>query len=242
MKRAERHHLKENELNQLAASAKQAIEERSSQIVGVVIALVLVAAAGLGYLAWKSRVEGRAHALLADATSVEDARVGPPQAPGSTAPEGLTFPSIREKYQALQTKFKAVADEYPSTDSGIFARYREASMWMALGNPANAVTAYQQVIDKAGSGLYGQMARLGLAEAQAQAGQYDPAINGLKELSLRTDGPVPVDGVLMRLARIYVDAGKTSDAEQTFNKLLAEHPDSLFAADARRELGQLKKS
>jgi TolA-binding protein len=242
MKRAERRHLKENELTQLAASARDAVETRGKQLIGITIALILVLAVGFGYFFWKGRAEGRADAMLADAMSIEDATVGPPQAPGSTAPQGLTFPSLRDKYQAMQTKFKAVADAYPSSDSGIFARYREAATLVALGNPTDAIAAYQEVVDKGGDSLYGQMARLGLAEAQAQAGQYEPAINSLKDLSQRTDTAVPVDGVLIRLARIYLDAGQTSDAEQTFNKLLAEHPGSLFAADARRELDQLKKS
>ena len=72
---------------------------------------------------------------------------------------------------------------------------------MALGNPKQAAAAYQQVIDRAGERLYGQMARLGLAEAQARAGQYDQAINTFKELAQRKDGPLPVDGILMQLGR-----------------------------------------
>ena len=79
---------------------------------------------------------------------------------------------------------------------------------MALGNPAEAATAYQQVIDRAGNAIYGQMARLGLAEAQARAGQYDQAINTFKELAQRKDGPLPVDGILMQLGRTYLEAGK----------------------------------
>ena len=61
-------------------------------------------------------------------------------------------------------------------------------------------------------------------------------------VSQRKDGEVPIDGVLLRLGRVYVDAGKKSDAEQTFNRLVEEFPDSPFSADARRELDQLKKT
>ena len=98
------------------------------------------------------------------------------------------------------------------------------------------------VIDGAGDNIYGQMARLGLAEAQAQTGQYEQAISTFKDLAQRKDGEVPVDGVLLRLGRAYIDAGKKSDAEQTFNRLVDEFPDSPFTADARRELDQLKKT
>ena len=195
----------------------------------------------LGYFWWTGRVAGRAHTLLADALAVDEARVGPPPAAGSPAPSGLSFETARARNQAALTKFKIVADEYPSTDAGIFARYRQAATYMALGEAASAATMYQQVIDRAGNGLYGQMSRLGLAEAQAQTGQYEQAINTFKDLAQRKDGEVPVDGVLLRLGRVYVDAGKKSDAEQTFNRLVEEFPESPFSADARRELDQLKK-
>jgi TolA-binding protein len=241
MKRTERHHLKENELAHLAGSARDAVDARKGLIVPIAIAVVVIAVAAIGYVAWKGRVEGRAHTLLAEAMIVEDARIGPPAATGQPS-SGLSFNTVREKNQAALTKFKTVADQYPSTDAGLFARYREGTTFMALGTPASAVQSYQQVIDRGGNGLYAQMARLGLAEAQAQTGQYDQAIDALKELSQRKDGQVPVDGVLMRLGRTYLEAGKRTEAEQTFNRIVQEFPESPFSSDARRELDQLKRT
>jgi TolA-binding protein len=242
MKRSERHHLKDNELARAAATARQIVEERRGQVTATAVAVVVVAAVALGYFWWSGRVSARAHTLLADALAIDEARIGPPPAAGSPAPGGLSFETVRARNQAALTKFKIVADEYPSTDAGIFARYRQAATYMALGEAASAATAYQQVIDRAGNSLYGQMAKLGLAEAQAQTGQYEQAINTFKDLAARKDGEVPIDGVLLRLGRVYVDAGKKSDAEQTFNRLMSEFPDSPFSADARRELDQLKKT
>jgi outer membrane protein assembly factor BamD (BamD/ComL family) len=46
----------------------------------------------------------------------------------------------------------------------------------------------------------------------------------------------------MRLGRAYLEAGKRSDAQQTFNRLVEEFPDSPFNADAKRELENLKKT
>jgi predicted negative regulator of RcsB-dependent stress response len=242
MKRTERHHLKDNELAKAAATARRVAEEQRGTLLIVGGVVVVILAAIVGYIAWTSRVSGRAGALLAEALVVEDARVGPAAAPGTAGPSGPSFETARAKHQAALTKFKVAADEYPSTDAGIFARYRQAATYMALGEPASAASTYQQVIDKAGDTLYGQMARLGLAEAQTQTGQYDQAIATFKMLSERKDAKVPVDGVLIRLGRAYLDAGKPADAEQTFNKIVQDFPESPFSSDARRELDQLKKT
>jgi TolA-binding protein len=241
MKRTERHHLKENEVQTLMRQVREAFETRRGEMTTVVVLVVVLGVAAVGYFAWRDRGQTKAHALLAEALLVHDARVGPPPAPGA-ASGGLYFATERERAQAALTKLKVVADAYPSSDAGIYARYQEASTWLALGSAAQAAAAYQQVIATAGDGLYGQMARLGLAEAQVAAGQFDPAINTYKELSQRKDGSLPVDGILMQLGRAYLGAGKRADAQLTFTRLVAEYPESPFSGDAKRELDNLKKS
>jgi predicted negative regulator of RcsB-dependent stress response len=242
MKSTERHHLKDNELAQLTAAASSIVQEKGKPILGIVVAVVVVLAAAGGYAAWRSRVEARAHTQLAAALAVEEARIGPPAAFGTSAPTGLSFVSQRERNQAALTKYQEVADAYPTSDAGIYARYRQAATYMALGSPKNAAEAYQQVINQGGDSLYAQMAKLGLAEARAQNGEYDAAISTFRDLSQRKDGSLPVDGVLLRLGRVLAEAGKASEAEQTFNKLVQEFPDSPFTPDARKELDSLKKA
>ena len=241
MKRTERHHLKENELRTFARHARETVDSRRRESTAIIVLLMVVGGLTAGYFGWREHVRTKAHALLAEAMTVQDARIGPPPAPGTPA-GGLYFPTERERSQAALTKFKIAADAYPSSDAGIFARYQEGALSLALGNPTQAAAAYQQVIAIDGDGFHGQMARLGLAEAQARAGQYDQAINAFKELAQRKDGPLPVDGVLMQLGRTYLDAGKRADAQQTFNRLIEEYPESPFTGDARRELETLKKT
>jgi tetratricopeptide (TPR) repeat protein len=244
MKRTERRHLKENELQTIAREARERFEDRRRETTLIIAAVVVLGAVAIGYFAWRERVQTRAHALLADAVAVQVARVGPPPATATPAAPagGLSFPTERERAQAALTKFKIAADAYPSTDAGLYARYQQAATYMTLGQPKEAADTYQQVVAGAGDKIYGQMGKLGLAEAQARAGQYDQAINAFKELSLRKDGPLPVDGILMQLGRTYLEAGKRTDAQQTFNRLVEEFPESPFTTDARRELDNLKKT
>jgi len=238
MKRAQRHHLKENELQRFAIQARDLYEARRAETTKIVAGVLVVVAIAAGYFLWREHVQSRAHAMLADALATQEARVtvpGSPAAPGSFATE-------KARLEAAVVKFKAAADAYPSTDAGIFARYQEAADQLALGNAAAAVSAYQEVLRRGGNAIHGQVARLGLAEAQARAGQYDAAINTFKELVQLKDGPLPVDGILMELGRVYRDAGKRAEAQQTFNRLVAEYPESPYMQEAKRELDTLNKA
>jgi TolA-binding protein len=207
----------------------------------LVSVIAVVGAIAIGYIAWRERVQNKAHTLLAEAIVVLEAPISPPPAPGQPQ-QGLRFATERERAQSALTKLKVAADAYPSTDAGLYARYQEGVTYMALGNPTQASATYQQVIDRDGNGIYGQMARLGLAEAQARSGQYDQAIKTFQELSQRKDGPLPVDGILMQLGRAYRDAGKRTEAQQTFNRIVEEFPESPYNSDAKRELDTLKAS
>jgi len=242
MKRTERRHLKENELQTFARTAREQLEARKRETTMIVAAILIVGIAVGGYFAWRDRVETHAHALLADAMIVQGARIGTPAAPGTAGAGSLSYLTERERAQAALTKFKAAADAYPSSDAGIYARYQLAGTYMELGQPGSAAAEYQQIIDRSGDKIYGQMARLGLAEARAIEGKYDEAINGFKELAQRKDGPLPVDGILMQLGRVYLDAGKRADAQQTFNRIVEEYPESPYSGDARKELDNLKKA
>ena len=68
------------------------------------------------------------------------------------------------------------------------------------------------------------MARMGKADAQARAGQLDAAIATWKELAAQTTADLPVDAMLMELARAYVQKGNTEEARKTFTQIVDQHP------------------
>jgi TolA-binding protein len=243
MKRTERHHLKSNEIVSLTRQARDVIETRSREVIAAIVAVVVIGACALGYYGWQQHIQARAHDLLAQAIAVENALVAPPIAPGGTAVVAPgSYASEQARAEAALVKLKAVADAYPSTDAGLFARYQQAAMLVSIGRAPEAASLYDDVIKRAGDGFYGQVSRLGLAEAHARSGQFDQAINGFKELAQRKDGPLPVDGILMHLGQTYLEAGKKTDAQQTFNRLVEEYPNSPYIAEARQQLDTLKKT
>jgi tetratricopeptide (TPR) repeat protein len=182
--------------------------------------------------------------LLTQANTVLEAQVTTPAppTPGQPAPKppAGTYPSEQAKLEAALPKLAQVYTRYPSSESGIAARYYAANALAALGRRQEAESRYQEVIDK--GGVYAQMARLGLAELLASSGQHDRAIAIYKELSAEPKGDMPVDGVLMQLGRTYAQAGRRSEAQQTYTRIVQEFPESLYAPEAKKELETLKKS
>jgi TolA-binding protein len=84
------------------------------------------------------------------------------------------------------------------------------------------------------------MAKLGQADVQSRAGQFDAAIVTLKELAAGSVAELPADAVLMELARAYVAKGNTEDARKTLSQIVDQHPDSPYTSDARTQLDALK--
>jgi TolA-binding protein len=246
MKATERHKLKQNEFARTVAHAQQAMSERGRDV-GVLVAVIVIALAlAGGYAWWRQARNDKASALLAQALTVEESPVVPPAAPAPGSPLPVqqpgTFPTDQARLEAAAPKLQQAADSYPNTDAGITARYHLAAVLAELGRFSEAEQRYKEVIDKAGNKVYGRTARLGLADALVAGGKYDDAIRIYQELSTDKNSQLPVDGVLMQLGRAYLKAGKKSDAAHAFTRVVEEFPQSQYAADARRQMEEAKKS
>ncbi|HXE79132.1 MAG TPA: tetratricopeptide repeat protein [Vicinamibacterales bacterium] len=235
MKSTERHQLKEDKFLKTLHEAWISLERNRSRILLAIAAVVLVLAGIGGYAWWRQQQDAKASAMLADALIVLET---PSPGDDPVTETGETGPRVSERarLEAALTKFMAAAEAYPKSQPGLAARYHAAAALVELGRYDEAAQRYQEVIDLDGKGVYGRVARLGLAEVNVRRGQYEPAINAFKELSLDTSGDLPVDGILMRLARTYQAAGRMPEAVQSFKRIAEEFPQSPYAADARREL------
>jgi tetratricopeptide (TPR) repeat protein len=247
MKTTERHHLKDNELA-IALGQAQGWADKNSRALAVAVgAIALVAIAVFGFMAYRNNADSKARALLAAAMVIEEARVMPPGPPAGTTndPNAIggqapgTYPTEKAKLEAALPKFQAAADAYPATDSGLTARYHMARALVTLGRVDDGIKEYDKVI-AGGNALLARSAKLGKADAQILAAQYDPAIATFKQIVDSKEAGLPMEGVLMELARAYKLAGKNDDARKTLTQIVEQHADSPYAAEARAEMERLK--
>ena len=222
--------------------ARDVMEAKSREVTMVVVALVVVAAIGIAYFVWRDRTESHAHALLADAMTMEEARIGPPAAPGTPNP-GLSF---RDRTRA----YAGGADEIQGRGRRVSVHGRGALRAVSGSRRVHAARESASAASTLpGSDQPGGQRDLrtdGAARARRSAGPHRAVptrrVKTFKELSQNKDGPLPVDGILMQLGRTYLAAGKRTEAQQTFTRLVDEYPESPFSGDARNELDTLKKT
>ena len=256
MRREERHHLKDNALAGWVVRVRNSARRhrRALVVAGWIAAAALVVTGG-GY-GWQQWRVARASELLAAAMTVVDAAVvPPPDAPpppadgdgGEAPPEPPepfvqppgSYPSAAVKLEEAVPRLLAAADAYPTLPQGIAARYQAASALSALGRTEEARAQYRQVVELGGDRVYGQMARLGLAETHLMDGAYADAIAILEAESGTADSDLPPDAVLMRLGRAHRLAGQPSEAHGAFARIVDDFPLSPYGPEARREIEEL---
>jgi len=245
MKSKERHKLKENEFARTVAHASDLFQTRGRDMVTLTVVIVVALVLAGGFAWWRQSRNAKANALLASALSVEEAPVIAPTAPAPGSPipvqQAGTYATEQAKLEAALPALMKAADAYPNSDAGITARYHAAGILASLGRYPEAEQRYQEVVDKAGSRVYGRTARLGLADVQVLQGKYDNAIKIYQEAATDSKSQLPLDGVLMQLGRAYLKAGKKTEAAHAFTRVVEEFPQSAYAADARREMEEAKK-
>jgi TolA-binding protein len=240
MKAQERHHLKQNEFAIQAARVAESFSQNRSRITVMVVAAIVIATAVGGYFWWAKRTNDAASALLGQAMATAQAQIAPaPTLPGATQAAG-TYPTEQARDEAALKAFQSVAAAYPSTASGLAAQYHVATTLMSLGRLPEAEQTFRDVTSRGGTSIYASMAKMGQVSALVGQSKFDDAIKLLTDMSADRDGALPIDGVLIELARTYVKAGKTQEARAAFKRVVDEFPQSTYAGDARQQLSQME--
>ena len=246
MKTTERRHLKQDKLAETLQDTMARLDAQRTRLIYGGLALAVLVAGVAAYSWYRTDQASRASALLADALVVAEAPITPPPPPPGVTPEPAppppanSFATEEARREAALAKFVAAAEAYPTTRAGITARYHAAGILSEMGKVPEAREQFERVAELDGRGIYARMARLGIAELNVRAANYEPAIATFRELSLDTRGDLPIDAILMQLGQAYSAAGKATEAQQAFQRLTTEFPESPYAGDAKRQLDTLE--
>ena len=230
MKRAERHHLKQDEfVHWLDRTMIWGMENQRN----VVNATLVVVGAGLllgGLYIYRSRQAATADALLSAALEqyhgviVSDAEASP-------ANDIPTFESAEQRYRTSLDALAVVADGYGSYTPGRHARYYVGLCHRGLDELDAAEQSFEAVRSGKRDLLY-YLATRGLAAVKLERDDVEGAGELYRSLVEDTEAPLPKDHLLFELAKTEERAGNIEQAQQYYQQILEEHPDSQLRGDA----------
>lgn len=239
MKSKERHELKRNEFATTTFRLLDVVETHRTQVLAGAGIVVLLAALIGGVMLWRSHKANQAGAALGVAMAIAEAPVVPASTlPGATQAPG-TYPTEQARAEAAINAFTEVATSYPGTDAARVATYHAASELLAAGRAAEAEQAFAAVAADGAQPVLAASGKLGQAEALMSVGRIDDALKIYTDLAAMRDGVLPVDGLLMQLARASKLAGKEAEARAAFQRVLDEFPQSTYTMTAQQELAAL---
>lgn len=236
MKRAERHHLKQDEfVHWLDHVLAWGMTHQKNLINGV---LVVVGAALLlgGLSIHRSRQSTTAQVLLTEALRQYHGvvRSGDGALPN---PNVVNFATTEEKYRTALESFDAVANEYRRYAEGRHARYYVALCQVGLSDLV-AADGSLETVRSSNRDLIWYLASRTLASVRSDRG--DPAAAGeiYRSLVEDADNPLPKDELLYALAKLEERSGNLEQARQYYDRMLSEHPASQLSSEAttRREI------
>ena len=180
----------------------------------------------------------QASAAFGAAMLIEQSQVVPaPTLPGATQQAG-TFPTEQARNEAALTAFRKWSTRIRTTTPGLAARYQLAGLHLLAAGPRRR--GRDAVCRVATNARLVALRPDGAARPGAGAGGRSASSTTrskiLTDLSAQRDGALPMDGVLMELARVSGKAGKTQEARAAFKRVVDEFPQSGYAGEARQQL------
>ncbi len=232
MARYTRHQLKEDRFAEaVQEQVSWAVEHRNllTAIGAVAAAAVVVVVAAFFYL--QTRDE-KASVALSAALRIYDSPLRPANAPAQ--PDIPSFTSAKERAQAAQKEFRAVAQNYRFTRSADFARYWLGVTAMDMEDYKTAEQEFQELAGSRRDDL-APLAKFALASVYRAEGKDSNAIQLYKELIEHPSITVPKSTAQLALAGTY-EGKQPDEAMRIYQQIRTENPSSTAAQFAAEKL------
>ena len=228
-----RKELKENELEHALVEARDyVVSHEATAKKWTVIAVGAAVLVGLvwGGLALRAR---RLDARLSAALAVFEA---PLVTDGAGTPPGATvYKDTTERTEAALKQLRTLAADAPGSRPG------QAALTMILAleggkNPATRLLDGARDLARRDPGsIASGVAALSYLEAEAAAGRVKEAIASAKGYLEAAEPPLPKDVLLFTLARLYEKDGQAAEAKSSYQRVVADYPDSPMRFEAQQK-------
>jgi tetratricopeptide (TPR) repeat protein len=199
--------------------------------------LAVVFLAVYGFWSWRGHRALEGQAALASLQEIYDAPISAPAE--SATPETLTYPSADDKYRALVARADEVLEDHGSTEGGRMALYYRGLARFELEEGAEARADLEEFLRENPRHFLADLVRRKLAALDEREGNLERACSTYRELSLAPTTELPQELALLDLARCLSLSGSLEESRATYQRVVDEFPESLYAGEARESLQAL---
>lgn len=238
--------LKEDEFLVKSKTYVTVLMENMRLISAIGIALLVVAAVGVGVNYFVKNQSMKSVGLFGDAMIDYKAPVVTQEQidQNPRLKTMKTYPDEKTKFENAAKKFDAVFNESEKTASGKLALFYAANAYYQLEDYDNAAQRYKQYLEKIGTdrihGFY-ELAVEGLGYSLEGQGNLDEAIASFEKLITPENKSFRERG-LTQAARLYLEKENKERALELYKTLVTDFPDSPSAAVAKRKIAQLESA
>jgi TolA-binding protein len=236
-----RHQLKQDAFSRVTIGAAEktahwSVEHRNTLAIAV-IALVVIAAAGVGGWYYLSAQNQKASLDMTQAIRTLQAQLRPA---GSPAQPGVpSFTSAKERAEAAKKQFQAILDKYPHTRSADMSRYFLGVTSATEGDTAAAENDFKAVASNGNKEL-ASIAKLALATLYGNTSRTKDAVTLYQELINRPTTSVSKVTAQLQLAELYQTSNQPLDAKRLYEQIKKDNPSTEAGQLATQKLAELK--
>jgi predicted negative regulator of RcsB-dependent stress response len=234
MDREHRRELKHDRFVDEVGALSQKAQENQRLLIGIAVAVLLVAFGGYGWFFYSNQQEKKAQVVLAGAIETIDSPLIPAE---GTPPAGAKYKTEAERVAAAEKQFREVASKFAGTDAADVAGLYLARIEATRGNVPAARKLLQAFIDNHSDHLLVGSARYSLYQMRIGAGEAQQVTAEINSELSKPEPILPSDSLLILLAQAYDAQGNTAKSKETYKRITTEFPDSPFVLEAQRRVG-----
>ncbi|MGB5296000.1 MAG: tetratricopeptide repeat protein [Thermoanaerobaculia bacterium] len=233
--RLTRKEIKRDQVQEALTGAMEYLRDNLRTLL-MVAGLVLLAIGALAaYRSYLDSKEIEASEQLARAIRVYSAEVT--DVPDPAHDRNPTFGDAASRDATARSQLEAVVDEFGKSDSAVIAKAYLGELAARSGDLDGARHLWGEILESQRNNMLASEVRLNLMSLDRAQGRGQELIAQIRAQLEEPGTDLPKDVLLYQLALTQRELGLDLEARQTMQRLLDDYPQSVYAAQARAELG-----
>ncbi len=228
-----KHDIREDEIRTFLGHVFQTITEKPTLVLGIVAGVFAVALAIASVFAILDSRRQAAADKLSSAIEAYGAAVGE-EAAASDDPDAPSFATEEERRAESKEAFGEIHGSVGAGAAGDVAALYLADIALAEGDAAAARKIWDEFLAGNADHILALSVRLNLIHLDRDSGRAAEVATELEEELATAAKTLPEDVILFELAATRDALGESEAAAELYQRILDEHPQSPYAAEARR--------